>query len=66
MQAEIKDAYWKIFDAEDLTTPPGPRLVELIGQRIDEFAANYQALYPAAVKCLRTDLPCLCRARASR
>jgi putative transposase len=55
MQAEVKDAYWKIFDTEDLTTPPGPKLVEIIDARIDEFAARYQALYPSAVKCLLTD-----------
>jgi transposase-like protein len=55
MQAEVKDAYWAIFDTEDLKTPPGPRLVEIIDHRIDEFAARYQALYPAAVKCPRTD-----------
>jgi hypothetical protein len=40
MQAEVKDAYWAIFDTEDLTTPPGPRLVEIIDHRIDEFAAR--------------------------
>jgi hypothetical protein len=34
MQAEIKDAYWAIFDTEDLKTPPGPRLVEIIDHRI--------------------------------
>jgi transposase-like protein len=55
MQAEVKDAYWAIFDTEDLKTPPGPRLAEIIDHRIDEFAARYQALYPAAVKCLLTD-----------
>jgi putative transposase len=55
MQAEVKDAYWKIFDTEGLATPPGPKLVEIIDARIDEFAARYQALYPAAVKCLLTD-----------
>ena len=26
MQAEVKDAYWKIFDTEDLKTPPVPSL----------------------------------------
>src|SRR5713226_1131700 len=31
MQAEVKDAFWAIFDTEDLKTPPGPRLVEIIG-----------------------------------
>ena len=55
MQAEIKDAYWKIFDTEDLQTPPGPELVAIIDARIDAFAAKYRALYPAAVKCLLTD-----------
>ena len=55
MQAEVKDAYWAIFDTEELKTPPGPRLVEIIHARIDEFAARYQAMYPAAVKCLLAD-----------
>ena len=55
MQAEVKDAYWAIFETEGLKTPPGPRLVEIIDHRIDEFAARYQALYPAAVKILLTD-----------
>jgi transposase-like protein len=55
MQAEVKDVYWKIFDTEDLKTPPGPMLVEIIGARIDEFAVRYRALYPAAVKILLTD-----------
>ena len=55
MQAELKDACWAIFDTEDLTTPPGPRLVQIIDTRIDDFAARYQGLYPAAVKCLLTD-----------
>jgi putative transposase len=55
MQAEVKDAYWAIFDTGDLTTPAGPKLAEIIDARIDAFAAKYQALYPAAVKILLTD-----------
>jgi putative transposase len=55
MQAEVKDAYWKIFDTEDLQTPPGPRLVETIDARISEMAARYSATYPSAMKCLITD-----------
>ena len=55
MQAEVKDAYWKIFDTEDLTTGPGPKLVELIDARISEMAARYSATYPSAMKCLTTD-----------
>jgi putative transposase len=55
MQAEVKDAFWAIFDTEDLTTPPGPDLVAIIDARIDAFAGKYRGLYPAAVKCLLTD-----------
>jgi len=55
MQAEIRDGYWAIFDTADLTTQPGPRLVELIDERITAFAAKYAATYPAAMKILLTD-----------
>jgi transposase-like protein len=55
MQAEIKDAYWKLFGTEDLTTQPGPKLVELVGHRINEMAGRYAATYPAAMKCLLAD-----------
>jgi hypothetical protein len=55
MQAEVKDAYWKLFDTEDLKTPPGPGLVELIDARISDMAAKYSATYPSARKALTTD-----------
>ncbi len=55
MQAEVKDAYWKIFGTGDLKTPPGPKLVELIDARISEMAARYGPTYPSAMKCLTTD-----------
>ena len=55
MQAEVKDAYWKISGTEGLKAPPGPRLVELTGARITEMAARYCATYPSAMKCLTTD-----------
>jgi putative transposase len=55
MQAEVKDAYWKIFDTEDLTTAPGPTLVQITGARISETAARYSATYPSAMKALTTD-----------
>jgi transposase-like protein len=55
MQAEIKDAYWALFDTEDLTCASGPRLVEIIDQRLSAFADRYRATYPAAVKILLTD-----------
>jgi len=55
MQAEVKDAYWAVFDTEELKTQPGPRLVELIDARIIEMAARYAPTYPAAMKCLLAD-----------
>jgi putative transposase len=55
MQAEVKDAYWALFDTEDLIAGPGPKLVELVDARITAMAARYQATYPAAMKCLLTD-----------
>jgi putative transposase len=55
MQAEVKDAYWRLFDTSDLTTGPGPKLVEIIDARIGEMAAKYSATYPSAMKCLTTD-----------
>jgi putative transposase len=55
MQAEVKDAYWKLFGTEDLTTQPGPKLVELVDHRITEMAGRYAGTYPAAVKCLLAD-----------
>jgi putative transposase len=55
MQAEIRDGYWAVFDTADLTTEPGPRLVELIDARLTAFATRYTTTYPAAMKILLTD-----------
>jgi putative transposase len=55
MQAEIKDAYWALFDAEDLKTQPGPKLVELVDHRVTEMAGRYSGTYSAAMKCLLAD-----------
>ena len=55
MQAEVKDAYWKLFDTEDLKTQPGPKLVELVDHRVTEMAGRYAPTYPAAMKCLLAD-----------
>ena len=55
MQAEVKDAYWKIFDTAGLATGPGPALVELIDARISEMATRYGTAYPSAMKALITD-----------
>ena len=55
MQAEVKDAYWKIFDTEDLKTPARP------AARGDHRCPDHRdgrqvpATYPSAMKCLLTD-----------
>jgi transposase-like protein len=54
-QAEVRAAYWEIFDTEELDTPPGSELVRLVQARLDAFADRYRRLYPAAVKCLLSD-----------
>ena len=55
---EIRNAYWAIFDVDDLRThgvQPGPKLVAAVQQRIDAFTDKYQRAFPSAVKCLLTD-----------
>jgi len=55
MQAEIRDGYWACFDTEEVTTEPGPKLVELVDARLDAFETRYRTTYPAAMKILATD-----------
>ena len=57
-QTEIGDAYWAIFDTDDLIAAgaaPGPKLVAAVQDRIDVFAATYAGVFPSAVKCLLSD-----------
>jgi putative transposase len=57
-QTEIRDAYWAIFDTEDLIAAglqPGPKLVAAVQHRIDAFAGQYARAFPSAVKCLLSD-----------
>ncbi|MET7339663.1 IS256 family transposase [Nonomuraea sp. NPDC005650] len=56
-QAEVKAAYWDIFDTSSLgeETEPGQALVEWVQRRIDAFADTWGARYPAAVKSLLAD-----------
>ena len=57
-QQEMRDAYWAIFDTDDLLAAamaPGPELVAAVQRRIDAFATQYARAYPSAVKCLLTD-----------
>ncbi len=57
-QTEMRDAYWAIFDTDELIAAgmsPGPELVAAVQRRIDAIAEQHQRVYPAAVKCLLTD-----------
>jgi transposase-like protein len=57
-QTEMRDAYWAIFDTDELIAAgmtPGPELVAAVQRRIDAFATQYGRAFPSAVKCLLTD-----------
>jgi transposase-like protein len=57
-QEEVRDAYWAIFDTDDLIAAgmtPGHDLVAAVQRRIDAFADTYGRVFPAAVKCLLSD-----------
>jgi len=53
-QAEVKAAYWAMFDIGD-DAKPGPIAESLVQQRIDAFVATYAKTYPAAMRCLQDD-----------
>ena len=55
MQAEVKDAYWAIFDTGDLKTPPGPRLRRSSTPGSARWPPGTGPTYPSAMKCLTTD-----------
>ena len=57
-QDELRDAYWAIFDTDNLIATgmnPGPQLVAAVQHRIDAFADTYHRAFPSAVKCLLAD-----------
>jgi transposase-like protein len=56
-QGEVKAEYWKLFD--EIDQDPGQEAVDEVRRRIDRFARRYEKLYPAAVKCLETDVESL-------
>ena len=48
-QRELRDAYWAIFDTDDLIAAgiaPGPKLVAAVQQRIDAFAEQLRPRLP--------------------
>jgi transposase-like protein len=53
-QAEIKAAYWAMFDIPD-DLKPATAAESLVQQRITALAASYAKAYPAAVRCLLDD-----------
>jgi putative transposase len=53
-QAEVKAAYWTIFDVP-ADVPPGETAETLVQQRIQAFAASYHTALPVAVRCLLDD-----------
>ena len=53
-QAEVKAAYWAIFDIPT-DVEPGEKAEAVVQQRIQAFAVSYHTAFPAAVRCLQQD-----------
>ncbi|MGH9054432.1 MAG: IS256 family transposase [Acidimicrobiales bacterium] len=56
-QTEVKAEFWKLFD--DIDAPAGQEAVDVVRGRICAFEKHYGTEYPAAVKCLTTDVASL-------
>lgn len=56
-QGEVKSDYWKIFS--DIDAASGEKAVKVARGRIAAFEKKYGSLYPAAVKCLTSDVESL-------
>jgi putative transposase len=56
-QAEVKAAYWAIFDPTG--EPPGERSIAVARSRAETFTATFGRQFPAAVACLNDDLASL-------
>jgi putative transposase len=54
-QAEVKAAYWAIFDA----TGEPPKSITVARQRAADFSATFGRRFPSAVACLNDDLASL-------
>ncbi|MFL6295461.1 MAG: IS256 family transposase [Actinomycetes bacterium] len=70
-QDEVKNAYWALFDVDDLIAgglQPGQRLVDAVQARIDRFAEQHGKLYPrrcAACSPTASSSPAICVSRSS-
>jgi putative transposase len=56
-QAEVKSAYWAIFDPTG--EPPGDNSIAVARQRAADFSATFGRRFPSAVACLNEDLASL-------
>ncbi len=56
-QAEVKKAYWSIFD--DTDAEPGEKAIGVVRGRAERFAATYARRFPSASECLMTDFASL-------
>jgi putative transposase len=56
-QAEVKAAYWAIFDPTG--EPPGDASIAVARARAAEFSATFGRRFPSAVACLNDDLASL-------
>lgn len=56
-QAEVKAAYWAIFDPTG--EPPGERSIAVARSRAETFSVTFGRSFPAAVACLNADLASL-------
>jgi putative transposase len=56
-QAEVKAAYWALFD--DTATSPGEEAIAVVRGRADRFVATYAKRFPSAVDCVMSDFATL-------
>lgn len=56
-QAEVKAAYWAIFDPTG--EPPGDKSIAVAAKRAADFSATFGRRFPSAVACLNEDLASL-------
>jgi putative transposase len=56
-QAAVKADFWAVFDVGE--AEPGDQAVAVAQRQAAEFAAKWQARYPAAVACVTDDLAAL-------
>jgi putative transposase len=56
-QAEVKAAFWTMFD--EIDADPGQEAVNQVRARMTSFESRFAKAYPAAVRCLMSDVESL-------